>query len=293
MQSKHWFSDVLTKARSLSFSCRDLETQFPWSHSHLDMAAAASEAPSQPAVANPTVTQPFPSPVLPQELVEIVYSWALASGTTSVLRLSRRSNEIATRFRFKASIFRIKVQENSYGFNIGAQELSLQTAFSIQNVEVRIDLDCIPWPARHGSPFDVLNDYPPKLQAYSSIHPPPSRPVPGPLVHFMDPLIQRDTCYITIRSHNPQAHYLKPEYILSQIQRLKGFKTVIVRAIAGDGHHVTNDAVRAPRPTNPVLTGIREKLMCEMVRGELEEVFGPGVMHKRDYQKRYLEFHPM
>lgn len=33
--------------------------------------------------------------------------------------------------------------------------------------------------------------------------------------------------------------------------------------------------------------------MCEMVRGELEEVFGPGVMHKSDDGRRRLEFYPV
>ena len=288
MQSMHRFSDFFKKTWSLSLSSCGMETQFSRSHPPLDKAAAATGAPSQPAVSNPTVTQTFPPRQLPQELVEMIYSWALASGTTSVLRLSKQINEVATRFRFKASIFRITVQENRYHFNIRAPEISTQTALSIQNVEIRIDLDGVPWPSRpsNGSPFDNMTASPPRLPADSSTHPGPSYRVRRPLIPFMDPTIQRDTCYITIRSHDPQAHYRKPTNILGQIQRLKGFKTVIVRAIAGDGHHIVF------RRTNPVLTGIREKLMCEMVGGELEEVFGPGVMRKGDDQKRYLEFHP-
>ena len=47
------------------------------------------------------------------------------------------------------------------------------------------------------------------------------------------------------------------------------------------------------RPNNPASTRIREKLMSEMVRGELEDVFGPGVMHKSDNGRIRLEFHPV
>lgn len=133
-------------------------------------------------------------------------SYALVSGTTSVLRLSHSSNEAASRFRFKAGIFRIEIQEHEDPdhFLIRSHQMSTQVANLIQNVEIRIDLDHVPSNCE---------------------------PSPGPIAHFMDPSFQRDTCCIVLRSHSLQGHYQKPCYSLSQIQRLRGFKTVIVTAI--------------------------------------------------------------
>ncbi len=210
--------------------------------------------------------EPFPLTELPLELAEKIYFHALASGNTSVLRLSHSSNEAASRFRFEAGIFRIEIQEHEDPdhFLIRSHQMSTQVANLIQNVEIRIDLD-----------LDHVRSN--------------CKPSPGPIAQFMDPSFQRDTCYIVLRSHYLQRHYQKPWFSLSQIQRLRGFKTVIVRAICGDPPLFTGNPVR---PTNPAFNRIREKLMVEMVRGDLEEAFGPGVMHKSDDGRRRLEFHP-
>lgn len=65
---------------------------------------------------------------------------------------------------------------------------------------------------------------------------------------------------------------------------------MIVTAIAGDNDPqflaVPNKSIK------PALTRVRERLICEMVRGELEEAFGPGVVHNSSGQGKYFEFRP-
>ena len=233
----------------------------------------------QPAVtsqftgANSLTTGPFPLTELPLELAEEIFFHALASGNTSVLRVSHSISEGALRLRFKVGIFRIKIQERHDWFSIRSHPISTQVANLIQNIEVRIDLD---------GPDESRALY--------------SGPT-VPTAHFMDSSFQRDTCYIVLRTQDLRGHYEKPRYSLGQIQRLRGFKTVIVRAIAADrhrdGYSLIDVPIRVPEPINPAFTRVREKLMCEMVRGELEEVFGPGVMYKSDDGRRRLEFHPV
>lgn len=80
-------------------------------HPYLTTAATAPDIPTQPTVADPNENHPFPRSKLPRELADMIYSNALASGNTSLLRLSRASNRAASPFLFKAGIFRINVRE--------------------------------------------------------------------------------------------------------------------------------------------------------------------------------------
>ncbi len=238
---------------------------------------------SQPAItsqlssANSFTVEPCPLIGLPLELAEKIYFYALASGNTSVLRLSHSSNEAASRFRFEAGIFRIEIIEQKTGpdyFSIRSHRMTTQVANLIQNVEIRIDLDFV----------DIRKIREPSRGCMAQFMNP-----------FMNPSFQRDTCYIVLRSNSLQLHYTtdrEPWYSLSQIKRLRGFKTVIVRAIFEDVPPSPFDN-RPLLPTNPAFNRIREKLMCEMVREDLEKVFGPGVMHKGDDGRRTLEFHPV
>ena len=198
----------------------------------------------------------------------MVFVWALVSGNTGVLRLSQENLQTASLFRFKAGIFRINLQEYQDEVSAQEHEISAQTANSIQNVELRIEI-------------------------LSAVKRNLGRRLPGPLTHSIDSPIQRGTCYITLKSRNLRAHHFKPTRLLSCIRRLKGFRTAIVRAIAGDGHHLTLCPAAVARPTNPALTRVRERLMREMIQDDLEEVFRCSVIRKSDKQGRYLEFHPI
>ena len=92
--------------------------------------------------------------------------------------------------------------------------------------------------------------------------------------------VRRGTGHITLKSHNPLKSSSFHAHVPSEphIRCLKGFKTVIVRAIAGDGHRLPFYPAAAASPPDPAPTRVRERLMCEMVWGDLEETSGSSAV---------------
>lgn len=98
-------------------------------------------------------------------------------------------------------------------------------------------------------------------------------------------VVQRGTCYITFKKNVCMPLHLRPDAMLHTIRKLKGFKRMIVTAIASgcDGDVGAQRAV----------VRARNKPVYAMALEELEPVFGPGVWHDAVVQEgRYLEFRP-
>ncbi|CAF9941111.1 hypothetical protein IMSHALPRED_002431 [Imshaugia aleurites] len=123
------------------------------------------------------------------EAARALISPALACANTILLRLSYASSQLASHFHAKA---RITIQEYEDQVSIEDHTISVQTATSIQNLELRVDVGT-----------SLTRNW--------------VSPSPGSLIHFKDPLTHRNIYSITLTTHNPRAHHFKPKYILSQI----------------------------------------------------------------------------
>lgn len=78
----------------------------------------------------------------------------------------------------------------------------------------------------------------------------------------------------------------RPGHLLDVVKRLKGFKRIVVKAVA------TGEWDRDVRGVEAVIRA-RNKPIYGMARDELEKVFGSGIWHDAATQEsRYLEFRP-
>ena len=203
------------------------------------------------------------------ELRDLVYREAIASGNTSILRTSRFVQQEALPFVHKAGIFRIRARcshGESYYIMTPPADL-LPSPNSIQNIEIFVRIEADYGPV---VPYEV-SKYPDMRS----------------ITAFTDAAatVQRDTCYITFEKEVRMMHDKRPRVLLEMIKELRGFKTIIVTAIACDRAGDVG-AYRA-------ITRARMKPVYEMALEELEPVFGPGIWHDAAVQEnRYLEFRP-
>ena len=235
----------------------------------LTCAELNPDAPPQrsPAIAPPNTNQhaasheKFPLFDLPAELRYIIYREAIISGTMGILQASRSIRQEASPLIHKEGILRIRIQAYGVIYSIQTPPANLQALTSIQNIEISVTIKPV-WPRRVSGDLGVIDFF-----------------TDGAAV------FERGTCYITFKKSILQRLEERPEWLLRTIKRLKGFKTIIVTAIA-------SDCDRDMRGQAAVMRA-RNKPVYQMALEELEPVFGPGIWHDAATQEgRYLEFRP-
>lgn len=177
-----------------------------------------------------------------------------------ILGVSRQIYQEASPLVRKAGIFRIHTQCYATEYDIQTPPLNAATSILVQNIEISVMIIS----ANSHRTWDS-----------------------GAMNVFMNAttVVNRDTCYIKLKTSIHQGLYVRPEYLLRSIKMLQGFKRIVVTATAIG----CADYVEAQR----VVIRARNKPVYEMALKELEPVFGSGVWHDAATQEgRYLEFHP-
>lgn len=200
------------------------------------------------------------------ELRCMVYREAIAAGSTGILRTSHFVQQEALPLLYKAGILRIRTQ--SYGPHFHFVEVPPASfrpwSNSIQNIEISVRIAVVPDPVDDREPPDM-----------------------GCIATFTDgaAAVQRDTCYITFKKDMSSMLHQRPTVLLDAIRKLRGFKRIIVTAIASDG--------AGDMGAQRAIVRARNKTVYAMALEKLEPVFGPGVWHDAAVQEsRYLEFRP-
>ena len=204
----------------------------------------------------------FPLFDLPAELREMVYAEAITAGTMGLLRTSRSIYREASPLMQKGAIFRIRIQAYCFSYREETIPADLWPSTPIQNVEIGVTIratrtDDEP---HYAGVIDTFTDTP--------------------------AAVDRDTCYITFKKSILERLHTRPESLLRTVRKLKGFKRIIVSAIA------TGVWEKDTRGIEAVIRA-RNKPVYGMALDELEPIFGPGVWHDAATQEgRYLEFCP-
>lgn len=214
-----------------------------------------------PAVTHAT----FPLFDLPAELREMVYTSAITAGTMGLLRCSHAIHREASPLVRSAVILRIRVQACQMSYREEHTPAEWPSTMTIQNIEISVKIRA------------VQTDYEPE---YS-----------GVIDTFTSDaavaaVVERDTCYIVLKKSILERLHTRIPSLFRTIRKLRGFKRIVVTAIA------TGVWDKDTRGVEAVIRA-RNKPVYKMALDELEPVFGPGIWHDAGTQEsRYVEFRP-